>query len=444
MSYDEPLKKNNLYITNPSFINGDGWLEEQCVINGRLNSRFFVGAYSLIDIGCYCSNTFIGRFSIVDKNVRIGYPKIRTENNFSNHPFSMDTPFIASDEYYKKIKTSRFYYEQNKYTIIGSDVFIGQNSIIEEGCVIGDGAVIQPNTYVNFDIDDYAVIGGNPARVLGYRFDEETRIKLKKIKWWKKDISSIMYKNKPNTIDYINNPALIDELFIIKDSIPLLIKKRYHFNSNKKTIIEDKKTDLITGPSHVDLWYKKYNKDDVSKPNKYHLLPIPALSLFSQQLDNLIAWWNEWFGQVILFVPDFRIGNVCTDSKIKDGRFIRQDLVSNENSIKCFELGKKQLDKFIGNYDIKFFFWCLLGREEFNKAKNNYNNNNGNYRHPIWNYDDIIKEYLPYTIDIKKYIPNVLDSIIDASIHPTNKCYDELSKIFDSLKDNESIPTSRN
>nr|WP_250150622.1 hypothetical protein [Escherichia coli] len=36
---------------------------------------------------------------------------------------------------------------------------------------MGDGAVIQPNTYVNFDIEDYAIVGGNPARIIGYRFD---------------------------------------------------------------------------------------------------------------------------------------------------------------------------------------------------------------------------------------------------------------------------------
>ncbi|HDT2016364.1 TPA: antibiotic acetyltransferase, partial [Escherichia coli] len=107
----------------------------------------------------------------------------------------------------------------NKYTIIGSDVFIGKNSIIEEGCVIGDGAVIQPNTYVNFDIEDYAIVGGNPARIIGYRFEEEIIEKLKTIKWWKHDISSVIYQNKPNTIDYINNIKLIEQLYNIKDTL---------------------------------------------------------------------------------------------------------------------------------------------------------------------------------------------------------------------------------
>lgn len=413
MKYDENLKDKNIFIVNHSFIQGDGWLEENCIINGRLNARFFVGAYSIVDIGSYCSNTFIGRFSVVDKNVHIGYPKIHSRHNFSNHPFSKDLPFIASDDYLKKIKTSRFYYEQNKYTIIGSDVFIGKNSIIEEGCVIGDGAVIQPNTYVNFDIEDYAIVGGNPARIIGYRFEEEIIEKLKTIKWWKHDISSVIYQNKPNTIDYINNIKLIEQLYNIKDTLPKLIKKRYNYNKYKNILVEDKCDKMITGPSHIDLWYRKFLKNEVSKPTKYHLLPIPAVSLFSQQLENLIAWWNEWFGSVILFVPDFRIGNVCTNNKVKDGRFIRQDLVSNENSLQCFKLGIEALNKFSQRYQVTYWFWCLLGREEFNRSNNHYKDNNGNYKHPIWNYNEILKMYHSNAIDIKKYIPNILESIID-------------------------------
>lgn len=43
MKYDENLKDKNIFIVNHSFIQGDGWLEENCIINGRLNARFFVG-----------------------------------------------------------------------------------------------------------------------------------------------------------------------------------------------------------------------------------------------------------------------------------------------------------------------------------------------------------------------------------------------------------------
>ncbi|MCV4632898.1 antibiotic acetyltransferase, partial [Escherichia coli] len=91
-------------------------------------------------------------------------------------------------------------------------------------------------------------------------------------------------------IDYINNIKLIEQLYNIKDTLPKLIKKRYNYNKYKNILVEDKCDKMITGPSHIDLWYRKFLKNEVSKPTKYHLLPIPAVSLFSQQLENLIAW----------------------------------------------------------------------------------------------------------------------------------------------------------
>lgn len=431
MKYDEKYKNINIFVVNSSYIQGDGWLEEQSVINGRLNSRFYIGAYTVIDIGCYCTNTFIGRFSFIDKNVHIGYQKLHNQN-FSMHPFSNDLPFIASDNYYKKIKTSRFYYEQNKYTFIGNDVFIGKNSIIEEGCVIGDGVIIHPNTYLNFNVEDYAIVSGNPAKIIGFRYDTATIVKLKNLKWWRKDISSKIYQNKPNTIDYVNNLDLIDKLYDSANNLPPLTKKTYHINTVFNSILINEATKLITGPSHIDLWYRKYLKGEVTKPRNYHLLPIPALSLFSDQLEKLIVWWKEWFGEILLFVPDFRIGNVAVDNPIKDGRFIRQDLVSIENSLKCYSLGIEKLDIYTKNHNISLWFWCLFGREEFNKNSGNYNEE-GHYKHPVWNYNEILERYSEHTVDIKKHFPNILECIVDGSIHPTNDTYEKMSKLFDEL-----------
>lgn len=76
---------------------------------------------------------------------------------------------------------------------------------------------------------------------------------------------------------------------------------------------------MIVGPSHVDLWFTKYNRRQTPIPKNSHLIPIPALSSFSDQLHTLVEWWLEWFDDVILFVPDFRIGNVATDKKRKTG-----------------------------------------------------------------------------------------------------------------------------
>ena len=67
---------------------------------------------------------------------------------------------------------------------IGNDVWIGHDVKILSGVTIGDGAVIGRNTVVTKDVPNYAIVEGNPASVIGYRFDENTIKKLEKIKWW--------------------------------------------------------------------------------------------------------------------------------------------------------------------------------------------------------------------------------------------------------------------
>jgi acetyltransferase-like isoleucine patch superfamily enzyme len=68
--------------------------------------------------------------------------------------------------------------------IIGSDVWIGNSVIIMSGVTIGDGAIIAANSVVTKNVDSYAIVGGNPAKLIRYRFDEEIRFLLQKLKWW--------------------------------------------------------------------------------------------------------------------------------------------------------------------------------------------------------------------------------------------------------------------
>ena len=69
-------------------------------------------------------------------------------------------------------------------TIIGNDVWIGQNVTVMPGIKIGDGAIIAANSVVVKDIPAYTVAGGNPCRVLKNRFDEQLTDYLLNLKWW--------------------------------------------------------------------------------------------------------------------------------------------------------------------------------------------------------------------------------------------------------------------
>jgi acetyltransferase-like isoleucine patch superfamily enzyme len=68
--------------------------------------------------------------------------------------------------------------------VIGNDVWIGQNVIIMSGVTIHDGAVVAAGSIVTKDIEAYAVYGGNPAKLIKYRFKEEQIEELLKIQWW--------------------------------------------------------------------------------------------------------------------------------------------------------------------------------------------------------------------------------------------------------------------
>jgi acetyltransferase-like isoleucine patch superfamily enzyme len=68
--------------------------------------------------------------------------------------------------------------------IIGNDVWIGQTTTIMSGIKIGDGAVIANNSHIVKDVEPYSIVGGNPAKLIKYRFTPEQIDKLLRIKWW--------------------------------------------------------------------------------------------------------------------------------------------------------------------------------------------------------------------------------------------------------------------
>ncbi|WP_349359397.1 CatB-related O-acetyltransferase [Stappia sp.] len=69
-------------------------------------------------------------------------------------------------------------------TTVGNDVWIGRNATFLPGVTIGDGAIVGAHAVVGSDVPAYAVVAGNPARVVRYRFDDATIAALLEIAWW--------------------------------------------------------------------------------------------------------------------------------------------------------------------------------------------------------------------------------------------------------------------
>ena len=75
-------------------------------------------------------------------------------------------------------------FERAGDTVIGNDVWIGSEAIVMPGVRVGDGAVIGTRAVVTRDVEPYAIVGGNPARVIRKRFDEADIAMLLELAWW--------------------------------------------------------------------------------------------------------------------------------------------------------------------------------------------------------------------------------------------------------------------
>lgn len=76
-------------------------------------------------------------------------------------------------------------------TLIGNDVWVGYGATIMPGVTIGDGAIIATASVVTKDVPPYAIVGGNPAALIRYRFDDATIRRLLAIRWWDWDAAKV-------------------------------------------------------------------------------------------------------------------------------------------------------------------------------------------------------------------------------------------------------------
>ncbi len=171
-----------------------------------------IGAYSygFEDTGVLSWNEnieiSIGRFCSVASGLKLYCGGNHRVDWISTFPFGhIHTKYI-------KVKPVNGTPSTNGNITIGNDVWIGRDVTILSGITIGDGAIIASNAHVVKDVEPYSIVGGNPAKFIKYRFDDNTIKFLLNLKWWnlrKDEIEKIVpylcMQKTDNLIDNISN-----------------------------------------------------------------------------------------------------------------------------------------------------------------------------------------------------------------------------------------------
>lgn len=140
--------------------------------NSTLGRHSYTGANTVIlyaEVGNFCS---------ISWNVSIGG---------ANHDYSKLTThsFLYNDYDNLRPEEERAVYDRfDTPCVIGNDVWIAANVCICRGVKVGDGAVIGAGTVVTKDVPPYAIVVGNPAKVLKYRFEQQKIDELLAMQWW--------------------------------------------------------------------------------------------------------------------------------------------------------------------------------------------------------------------------------------------------------------------
>ncbi|MHA8054508.1 DapH/DapD/GlmU-related protein [Aquirufa nivalisilvae] len=140
------------------------------IIDSELGDYSYISQFSIVN------KTIIGKFCSIANNVSIGL--WQHDIDVTTHTFHLYESSGGFVEGYKNFKMDEV------LTTIGNDVWIGSNSVILKGVHIGNGAIIGAGSIVTKDVDPYAIVIGQPAKVHKYRFDKKIIHLFEKTEWW--------------------------------------------------------------------------------------------------------------------------------------------------------------------------------------------------------------------------------------------------------------------
>ena len=139
-----------------------------------------LGAYSY----CFGGNDIIyariGKFASIATGVRINPVQHPHRIRAASHHFT----YRCAHYGFGPDDDSLIEWRRANRVEVGHDVWMGHGAIIMGGVTIGHGAVIAAGAVVTHDVRPYEIVGGVPAKNIGWRYDEDTIAAMLRIKWW--------------------------------------------------------------------------------------------------------------------------------------------------------------------------------------------------------------------------------------------------------------------
>jgi virginiamycin A acetyltransferase len=202
-------------------------------------------------------------------------------------------------------------YNQKGQIIIQNDVWIGHKCTIMPGVIIHNGAVVAANSHVVKDVPPYAIVGGNPAKVIKYRFSQELIDKLLTIQWWNWTNDEIK-----NNIKYFNEDiAKFCDIFYEKYKTERENVKKYEIAESKHNILffVDFTITYNIYERVIEQFINKY------KDNSDYQLILFVDKHFTKNNPDLIDYFNKSIEEQIKKAEALCKLNVCIDD-INKGR----------------------------------------------------------------------------------------------------------------------------
>lgn len=155
-----------------------------------------IGAYTYIRSRTEIMHvSYIGRFCSIGRDVLLGLDP-------RNHPVNQVS---SCPQFYQN------YQSPTAPLTVGHDVWIGHRATIMAGISIANGAIIGANSVVTKDVPPYAIVAGNPAKLIRYRFSEEMIVKFQDSEWWQYDITAL------SSIDFGQPDIFLKQIKAIND-----------------------------------------------------------------------------------------------------------------------------------------------------------------------------------------------------------------------------------